>query len=304
MSSLDAPNRFVASRVVTALLVLSSCDGGSWPDAGATLNSLIEAERGFAAAASEQGVRDAFLTHLAEDAVLFRPQPVPGKQYLQASAPTPGLLAWDPEYAEASRDGSLGYTTGPWQYRRQPGAEPVASGRYLTFWRQGEDGTWKAVIDHGIAGPVNDSTLSPQTEVETRISPTEAARADFPGRGRHALQRMDSSLAVALAGTDDRLGTIASPDVRVLREGSLPLSGPTALGSGLPAGSVVFRTAGAGVAASADLGYTYGEYEIAAQGSATTVQRGTYLRGWRRDEDGRWRLAVDLMTALPGGGGQ
>lgn len=286
-------------------MVLVACAGDRESDREQVLASLIAAERAFAAASAEQGVKDAFLAHLADDAILFRPTPVPGKEHLRARPASPGLLSWDPEYADAAADGSLGYTTGPWTYRREASGEPVASGRYLTFWRrQLPDGGWKAVIDHGIGGPVQNGTVTPGSPVATPTPhgappPVEAAAA------RSALIDADTALSSAFpAIATGKARGLAAEDVRVLRDGSEPLTGPEALQRGLPQGRFVFQPTDARIAASADLGYTYGEYEVAPSDSSAgaAIKRGTYLRGWRRDASGRWLLVVDLMTPLPSQG--
>jgi ketosteroid isomerase-like protein len=52
------------------------------------------------------------------------------------------------------------------------------------------------------------------------------------------------------------------------------------------------------VAASDDFGYTYGRYELRYEGSQET-QKGYYVRVWKRDEQGRWRIVLDTATILP-----
>ncbi|HMF90870.1 MAG TPA: nuclear transport factor 2 family protein [Candidatus Angelobacter sp.] len=56
-------------------------------------------------------------------------------------------LTWTPTHAEASKDGSLGYTYGTYQART--GSE-VSRGMYLTLWRR-VNGKWKVVMDTGSA---------------------------------------------------------------------------------------------------------------------------------------------------------
>lgn len=49
------------------------------------------------------------------------------------------------------------------------------------------------------------------------------------------------------------------------------------------------------VAASGDLGYTVGRYEISAEGDAASMsETGTYLTVWTRDDDGTWRVKADI----------
>lgn len=52
------------------------------------------------------------------------------------------------------------------------------------------------------------------------------------------------------------------------------------------------------VAASADLGYSLGEYEAQsrAEDGTTVSKHGYYVSIWRKDPDGRWRAIIDLGT--------
>ena len=69
--------------VVTTLLVLLLAG-----NLKSELDGLIEAERAFARLSVEKGSRDAFLANLSDESILFRPGPVPGKQWMEKSART------------------------------------------------------------------------------------------------------------------------------------------------------------------------------------------------------------------------
>src|SRR5262249_26998804 len=97
----------------------------------AALEAIVAAERAFCKAAAEHGVRQAFLMNLADDSTLFRPHAVNGKQWTEASPARPGLLTWFPVYADVSRDGDLGYTTGPYEFRQSPDAKAANYGYYM-----------------------------------------------------------------------------------------------------------------------------------------------------------------------------
>src|SRR5260221_5795948 len=77
--------------------------------------SLVEAERAFAEASLSKGTRAAFLEFLAEDSILFRPGPVPGKQWIEEHPAPTTLLTWAPTFVDVAQSGNLGYTTGPWE---------------------------------------------------------------------------------------------------------------------------------------------------------------------------------------------
>src|SRR5436189_4310172 len=113
-------------------------------------NSLIEAERTFARTSLAKGTKEAFLSALAEDAVIFRPRAVPARKWMQESPAPTSQLSWEPEFADIAVAGDLGYTTGPWEIRKTPQDPPGAFGHFVTMWRKQPDGQWKAELDNGI----------------------------------------------------------------------------------------------------------------------------------------------------------
>jgi len=63
-------------------------------------------------------------------------------------------LTWAPDVASASKDGSMGWTSGRYENRRAgTGGEIVEHGRYLSIWRRGEDGSWRVELDTGVPDP-------------------------------------------------------------------------------------------------------------------------------------------------------
>lgn len=84
------------------------------------------------------------------------------------------------------------------------------------------------------------------------------------------------------------------PDGMLLRPNRMPVTGADAivLITSLNDTSVMltWQPLGADVAASADMGYTYGIYRLEAGDS---VQRGTYVTIWKKQEDGRWKFVLD-----------
>jgi ketosteroid isomerase-like protein len=54
-------------------------------------------------------------------------------------------LAWEPERAEVSNGGDLGYTTGSYRSLAtdSAGIMTTVTGTYVTIWRRQEDGAWK-----------------------------------------------------------------------------------------------------------------------------------------------------------------
>jgi ketosteroid isomerase-like protein len=56
---------------------------------------------------------------------------------------------------------------------------------------------------------------------------------------------------------------------------------------------------GAGIAASGDLGYTYGTFEFSSQNKdgKQVVDHGKYTTIWKKQKDGSWKVALDMGNA-------
>jgi ketosteroid isomerase-like protein len=62
-----------------------------------------------------------------------------------------GSLRWQPQSAELSEDGTLGYTYGSYvrQFKNIEGKNLEVKGKYTSVWRKQEDGSWKIALDIG-----------------------------------------------------------------------------------------------------------------------------------------------------------
>jgi ketosteroid isomerase-like protein len=111
---------------------------------------LRDADLAFAKATAERRL-DGFMEYLAADAAILQDgKTITGTQSLRAFyeplfANKDFSLSWTPTKAEASKDGTLGYTYGDYEARR---GEKTSRGMYLTVWRK-EAGKWKVIMDAG-----------------------------------------------------------------------------------------------------------------------------------------------------------
>ena len=255
-------------------------------------------EHAFAKAAATKGTRDAFLEFLADDGIIFQPGPVNGKKFWGARQPRKGLLSWEPVFADVSRAGDLGYTTGPWEFRPNgPQDQPVAFGQYFTIWKKQTDGGWKAVLDRGVTTekayarpalsfPRDNETWDGKSKLDLA-----SARADLLN------QETEFSNASAL-NARTAFESLLADDARLLRQNVEPAIGKLAAGKLMPeAGrALTWQVALTDVAASGDLGYTYGSFELNTRG--VTLQRGSYVRVWKK-VNGKWKVVVDVMSPDP-----
>ncbi len=128
---------------------------------------LIVADKAFSALSAAQGSNAAFLAVLADDGRIFgtgNEKPIYGKaeaikRFADPKAgngdPRRNVLSWTPDFAETSKDGTLGYTDGHWLFvgRDAKGAEFKLTGRYVTVWRK-EGAVWNVISDMGTNDPV------------------------------------------------------------------------------------------------------------------------------------------------------
>ena len=119
-------------------------------------DEILETEQNFANMAKDEGIRKAFLTYAAEDAVLMRNNDlVIGKKAItvyfenQKSKDEDVSLTWKPDFVEVSKSGDLGYTYGHYtfSYIDSSGNTNENKGIFHTVWKRQPDGTWRFVWD-------------------------------------------------------------------------------------------------------------------------------------------------------------
>lgn len=261
-----------------------------------SLQSLVDVERAFAQASVTTGMRAAFLQYLADDAIVFRPHPTPGRAYYQRREKSPAVLSWEPKAAEISAAGDMGYTSGPWEYRRGKGTDPVAFGHYVSIWKKQADGVWKVAIDVGI-----EHNRLVETG-ETSFREAAAHRFEDAAAARATLVEAEHALAsdAAERGVENAVAARASEDIRWYRDGKAPEAGVPKAGRADSTG-VALAPLGADAAASGDFGYTYGSLSPLSAGEKPAITD-YYFRIWRRDAGGTWRVILDLDSPVPANG--
>jgi ketosteroid isomerase-like protein len=242
-------------------------------------DSLVQAERSFARASIDKGTKEAFLSVLAEDSIVFRPRAVQGRAWFVQTPANATVLNWEAEFADISSAGDLGYTTGPWEYLRAAQDQPVAFGHYVTLWRKQSNAEWRVVLDIGIGHEY----FGKPAKVDSPSLPKDS----MPSKSKQEIETSRSALAAADRAATVSLTTHLANDVRLYREGTLPILGKTAALKHLAESPKPAATTqiDALISNSADLGYTYGGSENA-----------NYLRIWKKERNG-WKIVLDLLSA-------
>jgi ketosteroid isomerase-like protein len=252
------------------------------------LDSLVQAERAFSELSMKSGMRAAFLANLADDSIIFRPGAVKGKPWFENNPPTAGTLSWQPEFADISASGDLGYTTGPYRFERGSGGDSAVSrGYYVTIWRKQPGGAWKVQLDTGIG-----SAAAPNSVTVTSSSIAGDTQQPATDRDIRAAQAALISAERTYATKVEDYAKAFTADARLYRDDSLPITKAADIKKKLAGQPGTFRwtLADTGISNSADLAYAYGTVEFVGMTY-------NYVRIWKRPRGGNWRVVLDLLTA-------
>ena len=104
------------------------------------------------------------------------------------------------------------------------------------------------------------------------------------------------STASQQVGTRKALMEYIDSNGVLLRPNTFPLVGADAIDFISQANdssyNMVWQPKGASIAASGELGYTYGVYSVTPK-NKDTVMYGTYVNIWKKQPDGKWKLLLD-----------
>jgi ketosteroid isomerase-like protein len=248
------------------------------------IDGLINAEKSFAAMALQQGTRSAFLHYLDSNGVVFeKGKAVNGKAVWQARPDNKARLEWGPERAEISSSGDFGYTTGPWNFRKEKPTDSIlASGQYNTVWWCNEKGEWRFLTDLGISTP---SAREPGT---MQKFPTKPFRAN-PANNMDLRTTEEAFIALVQQDRSAAYLQFLAEESLLERNGSQPAvksADKQKLIDQTPI-PLKYTITGTGMAVSKDLGYVYGSFEY--QGKTEN-----YLRIWRKEDKG-WKIALEAI---------
>ena len=272
---------------VICVLAFSFCVAAAQSD----LQNLVQTERAFAALATESGIKAAFLKYMSDDAVLFQPNKVGGKQYWQSRPESEAMLTWAPNYADVSSNGILGYTTGNWEFRPKGKDDAqVAFGEFVTVWQRGQDGRYKFNVDIGISHdkPVKYSTelaspAYPASPNDKNTSAADTANNFFELVGQRGLAKAYQ--------------TYAAKEIRSFREGEVPMLGKNRLLSYVKnAKTRTTLTKRAVFFGSADIAYVTNTYNQTK--TDNSVEKGNFMQIWKLI-DGRWQIVLDIFKPVP-----
>ena len=111
--------------------------------------TAIDAEHQFSSDAQRIGQWTAFRKYADRDAVMFTPQAVWARDFLQDRKDPPKAIRWTPADSYVACDGRTAVNTGPWYT-----PDGKLAGYFTTVWQHGSVG-WRWAYDGGIPAPAN-----------------------------------------------------------------------------------------------------------------------------------------------------
>jgi ketosteroid isomerase-like protein len=272
----------------------------------AALAPVVEAEHAFARQSIDRGMKPAFLAYAAPEGVIINQNgPVNAVESWSKRDPAPtGLLTWWPTYADVSRAGDMGWTTGPYEFREKPtDRKPADTGHFFTVWRKQPDGSWKFALDFGNRHPapaVTETVLKYPASLRKKVSPAAPSPVGVEA-ARESLVGAERTLSEVSASEGFRTPLLAHADesLRLYRQGTYPVVGKEYVARAIKVFNeyLTWKPLKVDVAASGDLGYAYGSFELRTkQTDEKPAELGHFARVWKRDPGGAWRIVFHAVT--------
>ena len=252
---------------------------------------MVESERNFYLAAQQKGTRAAFLDFFADDAIIFRPGPVNGKEVWRNRKMDIDLL-WGSTMAAVSRSGDLGYDAGPSKWRLDKTKEEWTYANYISIWKKAKDGSWKVAVDCATENPRPDKEPGPLSLRQPSVNSNNAKPKPFSEAQREFVTAAKGDFARAV-------GQFSADEVRLYRDGAFPAAGKESVVqvASTKSGGLTLETMKTEVSSSVDLAYYYGKYFTDAAGKPS---QGHFLQIWQTNSAGAWELVLDWQQPLPG----
>ncbi len=247
------------------------------------LENLVNTEKAFAKFTAEKGMKQGFLEYSADDGILFQPTATNAKEYWKAKDDSPALLVRNPTFADISSDGRLGYTTGDRELRAQGKSDkPTAFGQYATLWQKQINGKFKVILDIGISH-------NKSQPVETdRLSPKETSESKPPKFFEFLEQSRVFDRSNSATIYNKLYKNNLADNVRVLREGKLPIIGKKLADKELKNAAKELSLQPKFTFDIKNLAYTYGKYE-------SDKEKGSFVEIWKY-HNGKWQIVLDIYT--------
>jgi len=254
---------------------------------GAPADQVEAAERAFAADGLALGVKRSFLRHMADDAIIFTPDPTNARAFYEGRPDEAGpKLEWWPAWVVAAKSGDLALSTGPSFFDGKPG------GWFSSIWRKDADGVWRWIYDGGSAA---DPRSAPTQTTPAVKGPASKAGEGSPARAFEAVRTAETILSqTAQNDATQAYRAVLSTDARLTGPRGTRALPPTAIAERLehrPA-TLSLTLRGGGASRAGDLVWTHGEASWRQTGQ--NLVQAHYMHVWQRRPEG-WRLIFETL---------
>jgi hypothetical protein len=246
------------------------------------IQKLIDSEIEFDAFARKNGTAEAFLEFLADDGLIFRPDVKNGREFFRKQLDLNELVSRQPKFAELSSNSLIGYTTGDWQYLKKSDEIPDSFGQYASIWQKQQSGEYRVILDirisHEKPKTADSKVIFGESGIEkpTRFASFISVESVY-----------DRSKFVSMY--DNIYRKHFSDDVRVLRDGKLPILGKknalNILKKDVSLKHFPKLRFSFGID---DFAYGFGTYE-------SPNENGNFVQIWKFRK-GKWQIVVDVLA--------
>lgn len=279
------------NKFLYTIVAVSMTFGAYAQKSDGSTKSLVKAEKEFAEDLAKHGAKTAFIKYSANDALVFRPNPVNAKTFYATQGEDKNL-SWEPVYAKVARSGDWGFTTGPFM----ADGETKTYGQFLSLWKA-KDGRWELALDLGVThnkplNKVEPSFIEPKDFYKPKFGGDKqrAAGVDIIATTEKTLNTMLKSYGIAaFAG-------FLNPDARVLFPGYEPIIGKDkalVFFNGMVK-NMSLKTTKVDKADGGDLAYSYGVATIDYK--ADLRESFNYVFIYERQADHNWNLIVQAFA--------
>ena len=253
---------------------------------------MFEAEKAFERSAADEGIKSAYVSFLAEDSIIFRPNATNGKEFWRKQVEsTPARLDRNLIFADIASNGMLGYTTGNWRLLPKEQAElATQSGQYVTIWEKKSDGRFRVALDIGIANENIGASATLQAPPKNRSQ-------DLNKRGWSAADASMLFLKLSMSGAalSGAYKNFAGDDIQLLLERHPPLTGKKRVVSVTKQYKAIQFPKKVAMFQSADMAYFWNpcEYVNSNEGS----QKGNCLHIWKFRKK-KWWIVLGIFSPI------
>lgn len=262
-------------------------------------NKMVLTDRQFAEKAAREGYVPAFQEYLLPNAVIFDQDPSDLETWTEKRKNENGILSWNPSFSGGALAWDLGYTSGPWTYNPETG-EPLY-GHYVTVWKAQSDGSYKVILDIGIAHDKHKGAgeLKGKAVKSCHVAGVADEETGYEEE-KEKLFEADKAFSelIVKSGFTEAYEMCTDYELKSFRQGSFPIDGQIELMNRFREKTIRvietegWKVSGFDLSESREFGYTYGRMNAP---SPEKENHHYYLRIWKKSYDGAWLVALEVI---------